>query len=133
MPSDRQQVTSRMFANPGDPTGIIIARDEIDLFLDPPPDYQKFALDYAERTIEVADAMIELAGKSYFAAEQTKHLIRQLYGMVPPPIRGGTFLYCPWETRPGPARGSVNCYKGNKRTRFRTESKYRQHYRKHHD
>jgi hypothetical protein len=52
---------------------------------------------------------------------------------VPPPKRGGTWLYCPWaETGPGYRAG---CGQGNRRrtgARFATLAAYRRHWRRAH-
>lgn len=56
----------------------------------------------------------------------------------PPPINGGTFYYCPWAERSGKGRvsltrcagpGIVSGYRGS---RFRTQRKYRAHWRRYH-
>ena len=53
--------------------------------------------------------------------------------VVPPPRRGGTYLYCPWEKWAG--FGSVTVCTRSRRcngTRFRTLAAYRRHWRRHH-
>jgi hypothetical protein len=54
--------------------------------------------------------------------------------LVPLPIRGGTYLYCPWRKRI--PYGVMSCGVGHvgwaTGTRFRTERAYRRHWRQHH-
>lgn len=55
--------------------------------------------------------------------------------VVPLPVRGGTFFYCPWQERSRPGaliscgRARVGWATG---TRFRTARAYRRHWRRHH-
>lgn len=57
---------------------------------------------------------------------------------VPDPIRGGTWLYCPWNDRTEDHRLVTYRFCGRRRrnwatgSRFRTMSQYRRHYRRHH-
>lgn len=59
--------------------------------------------------------------------------------MVPEPVRGGTFFYCPWQERETLSGGRVDHHSCGvlkpgwaTGTRFRTAAAYRRHYRRHH-